>query len=117
MTGTNTTNNISFELTKLGTAINMSFKLTEIGLTSNLSCILTELNASEMPVEMTEIKFVAKETADDVLQLSETAREHQNCLARERYVLKMAQNVRKSAVENIESTCDHKNQLKREAYA
>ncbi|CAG8612630.1 4840_t:CDS:2, partial [Racocetra fulgida] len=60
----------------------MSFELTEIDSTNNMSCVLTELNANEMPVEMTK--------------------RASNRLARERYMQKMAQTVRKSASENIE---------------
>ncbi|KAF0399371.1 hypothetical protein F8M41_009734 [Gigaspora margarita] len=72
-----------FEVPEMGAANNMLFKPIEIETTSNMLFILTEINTNEMPFELSQLGSAECETTDTALQISETAREHHNRIARE----------------------------------
>ncbi|CAG8787564.1 2444_t:CDS:1, partial [Cetraspora pellucida] len=88
--------------------IDMSFEIIETETTDNMSIkiIETEITA-DMSFEITKTNNITNSAS----QLSETAREHHNRLARERYTKKMAQ----KTTANTESVHNHKNLLAREA--
>ncbi|CAG8764629.1 2323_t:CDS:2, partial [Racocetra fulgida] len=99
----------------------MSFEVTEIEISNNLSLELNDLdtNMSVKVIELESAVNMSFELANS--ELTETALTTsvpaQDLLVRERSSSKLGQSPMPQDAENTETACDHRNHLKREAYA